>query len=91
MDVREFTIRGKVQGVGFRHFTVNAAAQWDIRGEVKNMPDGSVHCIAMGEPQNMAGFIKALHQGPSWGRVDSVDETQLDAAAHSFSAFRVTY
>mgnify|MGYP003548353944 CR=1 FL=1 len=41
-ESRTYLIVGRVQGVGYRWFTWDAAVQEGLTGFVRNMPDGSV-------------------------------------------------
>jgi len=43
------TVKGRVQGVGFRYSAMEAAEELGIKGFVRNMPDGSVYIEAEGE------------------------------------------
>lgn len=65
-------VYGRVQGVGFRFFTERKAKELNIKGFVKNRPDGSVHIEAEGEPQQLELFIEWCRSGPSWARVQDV-------------------
>ncbi len=47
------TIKGIVQGVFYRQMTKEIAIQKGITGEVKNLPDRSVHIIATGTEQQL--------------------------------------
>ncbi len=42
------SIRGRVQGVGFRYLTVRHAEALGLNGWVKNEPDGSVTALVAG-------------------------------------------
>lgn len=66
-------IFGKVQGVGFRFYTHRKAKEFNIRGYVKNMPDGSVYVEAEGNTEQLEQFILWCNNGPSWARVSKVD------------------
>ena len=70
---RRYRISGRVQGVGFRWFTQNAAARENIHGWVKNLPDGRVEAEAEGEADALARFEQALRHGPPGARVDHLD------------------
>lgn len=67
------TVRGRVQGVGFRSWTRRTARALGLAGWVRNLPDGSVEVCAEGEGETLAVFRAALHQGPPFSRVDGVD------------------
>ena len=50
-------VRGKVQGVYFRHSTQMKAEELGIKGIVKNLPGGEVYIEAEGEVNEMEEFI----------------------------------
>lgn len=83
------TIKGKVQGVGFRYSTVKAAESYGIKGFVKNKPDGSVYIEAEGNPQDTEEFIKWCRNGSSWSRVDQVNVQE--GCIHNYSDFTIKY
>jgi acylphosphatase len=74
----EIIVRGRVQGVGYRYFTLQKAKQHGIRGSVSNLPDGDVRVRAIGE--NLGEFIAELRKGPSFARVLTVQIKDLDKA-----------
>jgi acylphosphatase len=69
---RRYVITGRVQGVGFRWFAVDAARREGLHGWVRNLADGRVEVEAEGETEAMARFEAALWRGPSRARVDDV-------------------
>ena len=42
---RRYVITGRVQGVGFRYFTQDAALREGVTGWVRNLPDGRVEAL----------------------------------------------
>jgi len=72
------SIVGRVQGVGFRAWTVNEALQRHLRGWVRNRRDGSVETLIIGEPDAVAAMATALRRGPPMA--DIVDVRQSAAA-----------
>jgi acylphosphatase len=70
---RRFVIGGRVQGVGFRYFTQEAAARDGIHGWVRNLPDGRVEASAEGEAEAMERFERAIRSGPRGARVEAVE------------------
>jgi len=73
----EFKITGRVQGVGFRYFTLRAAAKLGLFGWVRNEADGSVLCRAAGAAEQIESLRQKLRQGPPFGRTDDIVETPL--------------
>ena len=82
----EATVRGEVQGVGFRWFVRRQAAQLALSGWVANQPDGSVLVVAEGSPEPLARLLSQLHDGPTGAVVRSVDDRwlQADGSFHGF-------
>lgn len=69
---RRFVISGRVQGVGFRYFTQDAARREGLHGFVRNNDDGTVEAVAEGESAALERFERALRRGPSRSRVEQV-------------------
>jgi acylphosphatase len=65
-------IEGRVQGVGFRWWTVGQAQQLGLSGWVRNRRDGSVEVLAIGEPQALEALAAACGKGPAHAEVRSV-------------------
>ena len=70
---RRFVISGEVQGVGFRMFAAAAARRDELRGWVRNLPDGRVEVVCEGDAQTIERFARMLRQGPPGARVDNVE------------------
>lgn len=51
---------GRVQGVGFRYQTHEAAKEFDVAGCVRNLPDGRVELIAEGSQPAVNAFLLAV-------------------------------
>ena len=82
------TVRGRVQGVGFRYFVLDLALGLGLVGWVANMPDGTVRCVAEGPRRDLETLLAALGTGPLGGRVDDVQVT-WGAARGAFERFSV--
>ena len=74
---RRYLISGRVQGVGYRFFTREAAAREGLGGRVRNLEDGRVEVQAEGEQAGLDRFERALHQGPPWAHVQRVEVEDL--------------
>jgi acylphosphatase len=83
-------VRGRVQGVGFRHFTRSTARRLDLRGFVRNEPGGTVTVVAEGPRGALDALVEALHEGPSAADVRSVD-VSWEEPRGEFSGFSVAY
>lgn len=70
---RRYLVSGRVQGVGFRYFTLDIARREGLTGLVRNLPDGRVEVVAEGERDTLARLESALWRGPSHARVEDVD------------------
>ncbi len=57
------TVVGRVQGVGFRWFVLDAARRHGLRGWVANEPDGSVRCVAEGPREDLEALRRSSPAG----------------------------
>lgn len=80
-------VSGKVQGVFYRQSTKEKAAALAITGEVKNLPDDTVHIIATGEPNQIEQLIEWCRQGPPRARVSGV--TIEEKPLQQFESFTI--
>ena len=74
------TVRGRVQGVGFRYFVLEWAADLDLRGWVANDVAGAVRVVAEGPRDRLERLLDALRRGPAGARVDGVTPAWLPAS-----------
>lgn len=82
-----YVVTGRVQGVGFRAFTADAARAEGLGGWARNLPDGAVEVHAEGETEALRRFERRLWQGPPHGRVDHV--ASEDVAPAGATGFRI--
>jgi acylphosphatase len=75
------TLRGRVQGVGFRDWLVRQANKAALDGWVRNRPDGAVEALLAGPPDAVAAVLSACRRGPPLARVDEVIEALAEAPA----------
>ena len=78
---RRFVISGRVQGVGFRYFALDAARREGLHGYVTNHDDGTVEAMAEGEAESVERFERALRRGPSKSRVEQVRVDDVEPTA----------
>ena len=79
----KISVRGHVQGVGFRWSTVREAMNMGITGFVKNLSDGSVYIEAEGTPEVLNAFIGWCRKGPVFGSVESVESDSFPATGYA--------
>lgn len=83
-------VRGLVQGVMFRQFTVGHARGLGLEGYARNLPDGTVEVVAEGEREKIEGLLEFLRKGPGMARVESVD-TAWETYSGEYGSFRIRY
>lgn len=79
---RRFFVSGKVQGVFYRASTVRVAEQFKLRGFARNLADGRVEVLALGDTGSLAALLDWLRRGPPLARVTDVTEQVEDPAEY---------
>ncbi|MEL6977147.1 MAG: acylphosphatase [Pseudomonadota bacterium] len=74
-------IHGRVQGVGYRYWTRTQAESLNLRGYVRNLTDGTVEALLIGEPADVARMLTFCEDGPPTAEVAKV-ETSKPGPAH---------
>ena len=80
---------GHVQGVGFRYTVKNIALRHDVRGYVRNLPDGRVELVMEGPDTEMDELVNEVCDRMS-GYVKKVD-ANLFPATNEFSQFCIRH
>ncbi|MHC4984545.1 MAG: acylphosphatase [Planctomycetota bacterium] len=88
-EQRIVIFKGTVQGVGFRYTTCRVAGGYDVVGQVRNCPDGSVECIVEGEAAEIDAFIAEVSE--AMGRYIRKRTEQTAPASGRFTSFGVGY
>ncbi len=81
-------VTGKVQGVGFRSTVRKKAVIHQIRGYVRNLPDGRVEICAQGNEEQIDAFLSAVEAGPGLGSISRIEKT-LKPLGRAFSSFEI--
>lgn len=68
---------GRVQGVFFRASTRERAQQLGCRGYARNLADGRVEVLAVGEPSAVHALTEWLWHGPPAAHVTDVNCTEV--------------
>lgn len=66
-------VSGRVQGVFFRYETRREARKRNIKGWVRNLPDGRVEALFEGEEEKVLELIEFCKHGPPGARVTNVE------------------
>ena len=82
-------ISGRVQGVGFRDWTLRKAADLDLSGWVRNLATGEVEALFCGSPVAIDAMLVACRRGPRSARVDDV--TIVETAETATGPFYARY
>lgn len=83
------TVRGVVQGVGFRWHARRQATALGLRGTVRNRPDGAVDIVAEGERAALARLVTWARRGPPGALVEDAEVTWGEAGG-GFPDFAIT-
>ncbi len=90
--IQQVTIRGRVQGVGYRAWLEQQARISKLEGWVRNRRDGSVEALFAGPATVVAEMVALCRHGPPSARIDSVtsetggeEQLKLREAGERFS------
>lgn len=83
-------ISGRVQGVSFRYYTRQKAAEVGVHGWVRNLMNGQVEAWVQGEAQAVARMVNWCRQGPPSARVDEIkiEDEVIDPEVQGFEIRR---
>lgn len=74
----ELRIHGRVQGVWFRESARRQAESLDLRGRVRNDPDGTVTITAEGPQDKIDALVEWCHEGPPLAKVERVERNVVE-------------
>lgn len=83
-------ISGRVQGVFFRSTMCQKARQFDVKGFVKNLPDGNVEAVLEGEEERVTGLIEWAKKGTFLTKVKNIEIIKEDYKGE-FENFSIEY
>jgi acylphosphatase len=80
------TITGIVQGVSFREMTRREAVRNNVRGWVRNLPDGRVEAVFEGATADVDRIVGWCRFGPRLAAVEYIEaaEEPFTGAFHDF-------
>ncbi len=74
---RHLMILGRVQGVFYRNWAKQTAAELGLAGWVRNRLDGSVEAIVEGASETVKRFTALAAEGPPAAQVSRVDKADI--------------
>jgi len=78
---RHLLVRGHVQGVFYRNWTVSTARALGLRGWVRNLSSGEVEILAIGEAPAIDALVTACRTGPPAAVVAEIVVSQAESEA----------
>ncbi|KAB3546237.1 MAG: acylphosphatase [ANME-2 cluster archaeon] len=91
MKTVRIIVTGRVQGVGFRYFTVRCANDLGLFGWVRNLPDGSVETAIQGQGEKIEEMIGLLRQGPGAANVSGLETEEIESGSEELSGFTMRF
>ena len=89
MAQAQLIITGAVQGVFYRDNAKEKATELSLKGYAKNMPDGSVESVVIGEKEDIEKYAKWCEEGSPSATVESVNLnwTEEDISFEGFETY----
>ena len=89
MQRRTCYFGGRVQGVGFRYTVQNIAMQYDVRGFVRNLPDGRVELVIEGLDDELDRMVQDVRNRMN----DYIRDVRCDTApaTEEFAQFNIKH
>jgi acylphosphatase len=79
--IRQVTILGRVQGVGYRAWVEHQARMHHLDGWVRNRRDGSVEALFAGPADVVSRMVALCRRGPVSARVEAVQDEAANSDA----------
>lgn len=84
-------VNGRVQKVGFRHYTMRRAAHHSIQGAVRNLADGRVEIIAIGTQKQLDTFFSDIQKGPPFAKVQTIVRETISGNHPDWDEFDILF
>ncbi|RKM62466.1 carbamoyltransferase HypF [Butyrivibrio sp. CB08] len=89
--IKEITVKGAVQGVGYRPFIACMAKEFNIAGFVKNM-GALVQILAIGKESDLKAFISCINsKKPEGAFILSVNEKELQSIPSEYQKYSLDF
>jgi len=83
-------VSGRVQGVFFRSAAKHYADRYNVKGWIRNLPEGRVEAVFEGEKEDIEKMIEFCKHGPSSARVTTLELTSENYTGE-FDSFKMRY
>jgi len=87
LETRLVRVRGRVQGVGYRHACVQQARALGVTGWVRNRMDDSVEAMLQGTPRQVARMCAWMRDDMPAALVERMDVTDVPPPFPRFDGF----
>ena len=87
LETRLVRVRGRVQGVGYRHACVQQARALGVTGWVRNRMDDSVEAMLQGTPRQLTQMCDWMRDDMPAALVDDMDVTEMAPPFPRFDRF----
>ena len=84
----QLIIKGKVQGVWFRHNTMKKAIELDLKGYVRNLLNGNVEVVAQGSKEKLRLLLEWCWQGPELAQVNDI-QIKWEEYKNNYQNFKI--
>jgi acylphosphatase len=90
MKTLHIIVKGRVQGVGYRHFALVQAKQQGLTGTVKNLSNGHVEIYANGKEKVLNNYLNTISEGPVSADVSDVD-SDWQEPTNTYDDFKIVF
>ena len=89
MVAKKIIFTGRVQGVGFRFTAHSVARRYELKGFVRNLPDGNVEIFAQGRTEDIEQSLRDI--GETFAGY--ISETRIEDVEpdNHYKDFRITF
>lgn len=89
MELFRFIVFGKVQRVYYRKFVSQALMKKEVRGYIRNLPDGTVEVVAELIDDDLDDLMQILRDGSPQSVVDSIEYESIDSGDLIYDGFEI--
>lgn len=90
MKSKQLFVSGKVQGVGFRNYAMEAAADLGITGWARNLSNSSVEILVQYKDDTaFEKFLTQIKKGPPRSKVNNIEMIDVDSPPAPCDTFTI--